>query len=306
MESVLVTGGAGYIGSHICKALAQAGYTPITFDNLSRGHEHLVKWGPLVRGDITDPAALNKVFSNHDISAVIHCAALTYVGESVEKPDLYHQNNVSGTRRLLDAMRAHAVNRIVFSSSCAVYGQGPNPLDESCPLGPCSPYGWTKLHCEEELAAATWCKVTALRYFNAAGADPDGETYELHDPETHLIPLALKAERLSIFGTDYDTPDGTAVRDYLHVTDLAQAHICALTYDGHHFALNLGSGHGHSVLEVINQVEQTTDRKVNIIHAERRAGDPPILVADNRLARSELGWTPTHSDLQTVIETARR
>ena len=315
-QSILVTGGAGYVGSHACKALASAGYRPVVYDNLSRGHREAVRWGPLVEGDLHDLARLGEALRAHQVSAVMHFAAFAYVGESVTDPELYYRNNLGGTLALLGAMRAAGVQRIVFSSTCAVYGVPEMlPIRETTAKGPLNPYGDTKLAIERALnwyAAAYGMRYMALRYFNAAGADPDGEIGEDHQPETHLIPLVLRAALgrsgpIEIYGTDYPTPDGTAIRDYIHVSDLADAHLHALAHlaaGGDSAALNLGTGSGSSVREVIAAVERIGGRKVPHREAARRPGDPPELVADPALALARLGWQPRHSDLDTIIGTA--
>jgi UDP-arabinose 4-epimerase len=316
--SVLVTGGAGYIGSHACKALARAGFRPIAYDNLVYGHTGAVKWGPLVDGDIADGPRLRAVLSAERVVAVMHFAAFAYVGESMSDPARYFRNNVAGTFSLLDAMRDVGVNRMVFSSTCATYGiPGEVPISESTPQRPVNPYGESKLMVERVLEwydRAYETKSVCLRYFNAAGADLDGEIGENHDPETHLIPLAIKAAlgqapALNLFGTDYPTPDGTAIRDFIHVEDLAEAHVQALRYllhGGASLKLNLGTGTGHTVREVIRAVERATGRPVPVIEAPRRAGDPPALVADASQARLKLDWAPTRSDLETIVSSALR
>jgi UDP-glucose-4-epimerase GalE len=315
-RSILVTGGAGYIGSHAAKALSRAGYRPIVYDNLSRGHRHAVRWGPFVEGDLVDRARLAAAFAEHDVSAVMHFAAFAYVGESVADPGLYYRNNVGGTIALLDAMQAAGIREIVFSSSCATYGiPAQVPIAETTAQSPVNPYGETKLAIERALlwyANAHGMRHVALRYFNAAGADPEGEIGEEHEPETHLIPLVLRAALgqgapVEIYGTDYPTPDGTAVRDYIHVTDLAEAHVRALDHlaaGRNSAALNLGTGGGCSVREVIAAAERAGARPVPRRDAPRRAGDPPVLVADARLAQELLGWRPAHSDLETIMRTA--
>jgi UDP-glucose-4-epimerase GalE len=315
-QSILVTGGAGYVGSHACKALAAAGYVPVVYDNLSRGHREAVRWGPLVEGDLHDSVRLAAAFRAHGIGAVMHFAAFAYVGESVSDPQNYYRNNVGGTLALLAAMREAEVKRIVFSSTCAVYGVPETlPIRETTATAPLNPYGDTKLAIERALhwyGAAYGMRYMALRYFNAAGADPDGEIGEGHEPETHLIPLVLRAalgsgEPVEIYGTDYPTPDGTAIRDYIHVSDLADAHVRALgdlAGGGDSAALNLGTGSGCSVRKVIAAVERIAGRAVPRREAARRRGDPPELVADPALARSRLGWQPGHSDLDTIIATA--
>ena len=315
-QNILVTGGAGYIGSHTCKALAKAGYSPIVYDNLSRGFESAVRWGPLAIHDLGDKAALRQVILDHDIAAVIHFAAYAYVGESMQDPLSYFQNNVAHTLNLLEAMADTGVNTFVLSSTCATYG-----VPESLPIGedhqqaPVNPYGESKLMIERVLGwhgRAHDFKSVILRYFNAAGADPDGEIGENHDPETHLVPLAIQAAlghipHLNIFGQDYDTPDGTAVRDYIHVTDLASAHVRSLDYlfeNGGQAAFNLGTGRGHSVRDVINAVEQWSGKTVPVRSGPRRVGDPPILIADPGQANAMLGWAPKLSDLETIVSSA--
>jgi UDP-arabinose 4-epimerase len=315
-RNVLVTGGAGYIGSHACKALAAAGFVPITYDNLSSGHDWAVRWGPLEQGDILDQARLNEVFKDYQPSAVLHFAAHAYVGESVEDPAKYYRNNVAGSLSLLEAMREHGVGQIVFSSTCATYGVPQTiPIPDDHPQNPINPYGASKLMIERMLAdfgAAYGLRSIALRYFNAAGADPDGEIGEDHDPETHLIPLVLEAAAgkrpsITIYGTDYDTPDGTCIRDYVHVTDLAQAHVLALKLleSGAEPAVyNLGIGIGFSVREVIRTALAITGRSIPAVEGPRRPGDPSRLVAEATRARNELGWEPQHCKLPTMIATA--
>ena len=315
-QSVLVTGGAGYIGSHACKALAQAGYVPVTYDNLSRGHLHAVRWGPLVEGDVADRAAVTTALRTHGISSVMHFAAFAYVGESGTDPALYYRNNVAGTLTLLEAMREAGVERIVFSSTCATYGLPDSvPIAETTPQHPVNAYGETKLAIERVLywyGQAYGLRSVALRYFNAAGCDRGGEIGEEHDPETHLIPLVLRAALgsgppVSIFGTDYATPDGTAVRDYIHVEDLASAHVRALEHlakGGANAAVNLATGRGYSVREIIAAVARAIGHDVPQREAPRRAGDPPSLIADPTLAKSLLGWQAECSDLDTIIRTA--
>jgi UDP-arabinose 4-epimerase len=316
MISVLVTGGAGYVGSHACKLLASKGIEPVTFDSLKNGHEEAVRWGPIVRGDIRDRAAISKALVKHRIEAVFHFAALAYVGDSVSQPESYYDVNVVGTAALLAAMRGASVERIVFSSSCATYGiPGRLPIDEGQPQHPINPYGRTKLIGEQMLAdyaKAYGLHYAVLRYFNAAGCDPDGLLAEKHVPEPHLIPNALLAASglgppLQIHGTDYDTPDGTAIRDYVHVTDLAAAHWLAfdqLSRAGEPIILNLGSGRGHSVRDVIDMVRRVTGLAVPISEGPRRAGDPPVLVAEVDKAAKVLGFAPQHSDLETIVRTA--
>ncbi|HWB50202.1 MAG TPA: UDP-glucose 4-epimerase GalE [Stellaceae bacterium] len=315
-QSILVTGGAGYIGSHACKALAQAGYIPVTYDNLSRGHRQAVRWGPLVEGDVGDRTAVVAALTAHGVSAVMHFAAFAYVGESGTDPALYYRNNVVGTLTLLDAMRDAGVERIVFSSTCATYGLPESmPIAETTPQRPVNSYGETKLTIERALhwyGQAYGLRSVALRYFNAAGCDRGREIGEEHDPETHLIPLVLRAALgsgppVSILGTDYPTPDGTAVRDYVHVEDLAGAHVLALEYlakGGASTALNLATGHGYSVREIIAAVSRAVGHEVPQREAPRRPGDPPALVADPSLARSVLGWRTQCSDLDAIIGSA--
>jgi len=315
-QSVLVTGGAGYIGSHACKALAQAGYVPVTYDNLSRGHRRAVRWGPLVQGEIADRASVAAALTAHRVSCVMHFAAFAYVGESGTDPALYYRNNVIGTLALLDAMRETGTDRIVFSSTCATYGLPDSmPIAEATPQRPVNPYGETKLAIERVLhwyGAAYGLRSVALRYFNASGCDRAGEIGEEHDPETHLIPLVLRAALgsgppVSIFGTDYPTPDGTAIRDYIHVEDLATAHVRALQYlaeGGSSTAVNVATGRGYSVREIIAAAARASGRDVPHREAPRRPGDPPTLVADPSLARSVLGWRAECSDLDTIIGSA--
>ena len=318
MKTVLVTGGAGFIGSHTCKALAAAGWRPIAFDNLSRGHAEFVRWGPLVEGDILDAAALDIAFVQYRPVAVIHFAALAYVGESATRPLAYYNVNVAGLINVVDAMLRHGTRTIVFSSSCATYGIPDRlPIVESAPQHPINPYGRSKLAGERILAdarAAEGLHVAMLRYFNAAGADPDGDLPERHDPETHLIPLAIDAATrgapaLQIFGTDYPTADGTCERDFIHVCDLAAAHVQALHYlnaGNAALTINLGTGRAASVRSVVAAVERITGRMVPVTHAARRPGDPPVLVADASLARELIGFAPRLSDLDTVVTTAWR
>ena len=315
-NAILVTGGAGYIGSHACKALARAGYLPVTYDNLSRGHRDAVRWGPLIEGDLGDRGRLEEALRSHAIAAVMHFAAFAYVGESVEQPGLYFRNNTVNSLTLFEAMLAAGVKRIVFSSTCATYGLPETmPITEDAPQRPVNPYGESKLMIERALHwldGAEGLRHAALRYFNAAGADPEGEIGEHHDPETHLIPLILDAAAgrrpaIDIYGTDYPTPDGTAIRDYIHVQDLAEAHVLALRHllgGGESLALNLGTGEGHSVRATIAAAEAVTGRAIPRRETKRRPGDPPMLVADPARARQRLGWTPRLSDLERIIATA--
>ena len=312
---VLVAGGAGYIGSHTCKALAHAGHLPIAYDNLHTGHPWAVKWGPLVQGDINDPVALAAAMREHRPDAVINFAALAYVGESMIEPVRYYRANVAGMIALIEVMRAHDVGSIVFSSSCATYGVPDRlPIVEGMLQQPINTYGRTKLMGEQILRDACDAHglgAIALRYFNAGGADPDGELGEEHDPETHIIPLVLQAAHgirsdISVFGTDYETPDGTCVRDYVHVTDLATAHVAALARckAGSFQAYNLGAGQGASIGELIDRARVLTGREIQIVEAPRRMGDPPMLVADVALARKALDWAPVHSSVDEILRTA--
>ncbi len=318
MKKILVTGGAGYIGSHVCKALAAAGYLPVTFDNLVYGHRRAVQWGPLVEGDILDRAALDEAFEEHKPVAIIHFAAFAYVGESVANPGKYYRNNVVGSLTLLEAARDWGVDEMVFSSTCATYGTPASvPIAESQPQRPINPYGTSKLMIEKmmgDFAIAHGLRSIALRYFNAAGADPDGEIGESHDPETHLIPLVLDAAAgvrpdVTIFGDQHPTPDGTCIRDYIHVCDLAQAHVLALQAlesGNPGAAYNLGNGRGFSVKEVIEVARAVTGRQIQVRVGPARAGDPARLIADATLVRKELGWRPQFADLPGIIDTAWR
>jgi UDP-glucose-4-epimerase GalE len=312
---VLVTGGAGYIGSHTCKALAANGFEPVTYDNLSRGNPWAVKWGPLEVGDIGDEARLREVLALHEPAAVVHFAAYAYVGESVENPNLYYQNNVCGSASLLRAITRSQPIPIVFSSTCATYGVPEYvPIAEEHPQRPINPYGFTKLVVERILAdlhQAHGLRSVSLRYFNAAGADPEAQIGEAHEPETHLIPLVLAAARdgtaVTVFGNDYETPDGTCIRDYIHVADLADAHVRALKYllsGGAICALNLANSHGYSVKEVIETAQRVCGKTIKVKMAPRRAGDPPSLVGSADRARAVLGWTPTRSALEVQIADA--
>jgi UDP-arabinose 4-epimerase len=312
MKRVLVTGGAGYVGSHACKAMAACGVTPVVVDDLSRGHRGDVRFGPFHEGDFGDPELLDRVFAEHDIDGVMHFAAFAYVGESMADPGSYYRNNVAKTLTLLQAMVEHGCRDVVFSSSCAVYG-APEclPLTEDAPQRPVSPYGWSKFMVErmlEDFASAHGLRFASLRYFNAAGADPEGELGEKHDPETHLIPLvlaaALDSERVvDVFGTDYDTPDGTCVRDFVHVADLARAHLLALDHAANKGGgvFNLGVGRGYSVRQVLDAAERVTGRPIAWRGRSRRPGDPSELFADSGRARRELGWRPEFRDLETII-----
>ena len=313
---ILVTGGAGYIGSHTVLALREQKRRVLVLDDLSEGHEAALLGAQLVRGSTLDTEFLARVFDEHEITAVCHFAARCYVGESTRQPELYYRNNVVGTLNLLEAMHQAGVHRIVFSSTCATYGI-PNeiPISETAPQEPINPYGSTKLVCEgilRDMHSAHGMDSVSLRYFNAAGADPQGRLGEHHDPETHLIPLVLSSidttEPIKVFGDDYPTPDGTCVRDYVHVVDIAEAHILALKAleDGRHgaMAFNLGSEHGASVLEIIETAQRVTGKTIPYEIAERRAGDPAFLVGNADLIRGELGWVPRFSDTKVIVETA--
>jgi UDP-glucose 4-epimerase len=314
--TILVTGGAGYIGSHAVLALQQAGYRVVVLDNLVYGHQDIVEQVlqvELVAGDTNDRALLDHLFADHDFAAVMHFAAYAYVGESVTKPDKYYRNNVTGTLTLLEAMVAAGVKQFVFSSTCATYGVPTIvPIPEDHPQNPINPYGATKLMVERMLAdfdQAYDFRSVSFRYFNAAGADPQGRLGEDHNPETHLIPLVLMAalgqrESIAIFGTDYPTPDGTCIRDYIHVTDLAQAHVLGLEYllkGGPSDFFNLGNGNGFSVKEVIETARQVTGKEIVAVEHDRRPGDPPALVGSGEKARRILGWSPDYPDLSKII-----
>ncbi|MCB1110919.1 MAG: UDP-glucose 4-epimerase GalE [Chlamydiia bacterium] len=316
MKRVLVTGGAGYIGSHVCKALYQNGYEPLTLDNLSLGHESSVKWGPFFHGNCGDQKLLDTLLSSTPVLGVIHLAARSNVRESHQVPLEYFQNNVVETLHLLEVLQKHRVPHFVFSSTCSIYGLPQKiPLEETHPKSPINTYGTSKWMVEQILQSASQSfslKVATLRYFNAAGADPDGEIGESHDPETHLIPLLIqtalgKQLTFTLYGEDHNTPDGTPIRDFIHVTDLAQAHVKALEQlmeTGDNLTLNLGTGKGYSVKEVIETLQQGWGVNIPLIKGERFPGDPPILVADPSKAQDALGWTPEYSDLQTILETA--
>jgi len=317
--TVLVTGGAGYIGSHAVLALQQSGYDVIVLDNLVYGHRELVEDAlnaRLIVGDTNDRALLDEIFAQNSISAVMHFAAYAYVGESVTEPAKYYRNNVTGTLTLLEAMVAANIKKFVFSSTCATYGVPKTvPIPEEHPQAPINPYGATKLMVERILAdfsTAYDLRSVCFRYFNAAGADPDGRLGEDHNPETHLIPLVLmaamgKRESVSVFGTDYPTIDGTCVRDYIHVTDLASAHVLGLDYllkDGETTIFNLGNGNGFSVRQVIDAARQITGRDIKVVEGDRRAGDPPALVGSSDRARKILGWNPQYADINQIIRHA--
>ena len=313
---VLVAGGAGYVGSHTCKALAAAGFAPVVYDNLSTGHRSFVRWGPLVEGDLLDEGTLARTFAEHRPAAALHFAACAYVEESVEDPARYYRNNVVGALNLMDAARSGGNVPIVFSSTCAVYGEPRTlPITEDASLAPVSPYGRTKLAVEQALSdydAAYGLRSVRLRYFNACGCDPDAEVGESHDPETHLIPRAILAAlgriaELALFGDDYPTPDGTAIRDYVHVCDLADAHVAAvrlLLGGGESISVNLGTGRGFSVREIVEAVTRVTGLDVPCRIAPRRPGDPAVLVADGSRAERLLGFLAAHSDVETIVRTA--
>ncbi|MEZ2223572.1 UDP-glucose 4-epimerase GalE [Rhizobium sp. RCC_161_2] len=316
MRNILVVGGAGFIGSHTAKLLRKQGYEPIVYDNLSTGHEESVRWGPLEKGDILDTQRLVEVLTKYSPDAVIHFAASAYVGESVEDPAKYYANNVNGTHSLLEACRRTGTDKLIFSSSCAIYGIPDHlPIREHQIPQPINPYGRTKLIAEHMLAdysAAYGLHYVALRYFNASGADPEQELGEWHDPETHLIPRALLAasgsiDFLQVYGDDYDTPDGTCIRDYIHVMDLARAHILAVEYlmrGGANLAVNLGTGHGTSIKEILTAIRRISRCPVPVEMRARRAGDPPALYAASGLAAEKLGFQPVYSNIETIIRTA--
>jgi UDP-glucose 4-epimerase len=315
--NILVVGGAGYIGSHTCLDLASKGFTPVVYDNLSRGHAGFVQWGPLEEGSLADGARLDAVFAKYQPAAIVHFAALIEVGESTKDPLAFFDNNVAGTISLLQAADRAGCDKLVFSSTCATYGDPVAvPMDETHPQVPLNPYGHSKLMVElmlRDLAAHRGLNAVTLRYFNAAGADPDGRIGERHDPETHAIPLAIEAALgrradFKIFGTDYDTRDGTCIRDFIHVMDLADAHSRAVQYlidGGKSTALNLGTGRGTTVRELLGEIGIVAGRPVNAIETGRRPGDAPALVADNSLARQTLGWQIRH-DLSSIVNTAWR
>lgn len=314
-DKILVVGGAGYIGSHCVKELNKQGYRTVVLDNLVYGHRDAVKWGEFVQGDMQDTALLDRLFTEHRIAGVMHFAAYAYVGESVTDPEKYYFNNVGATLNLLAAMRRHGVDKFIFSSTCATYGVPEQiPIPEDHPQAPINPYGATKLMVERILAdydRAYGLRSIAFRYFNAAGADAEGELGERHDPETHLIPLVFRAllggPALKVFGDDYPTVDGTNVRDYIHVTDLAQAHILGLEQllaGGASGRYNLGNGNGYSNLQVIRMAEQVSGRTVPFSMAPRREGDPPMLVGTAAKAIAELGWQPRFASLEQIMATA--
>jgi UDP-glucose-4-epimerase GalE len=315
-KRILIVGGAGYIGSHAAKAVRLAGREPIVFDDLSSGHEHAVRWGPLVRGDVRSADAVRSAIRAYKPEAVMQFAARIEVGEGEKNPAHFYDNNVAGTLNLVRVMLEEGVRTLVFSSTCAIYGDPERlPLTEDLPKRPVSVYGRTKLMCEqllEDISSAHDLNFAALRYFNAAGADPDGETGEEHEPETHLIPNALKAAvglggPMRLFGTDYPTPDGTCVRDFIHVSDLADAHILAadrIASEKGNLQLNLGVGRGRTVREVLRAVEAATGRDVPVVESPRRAGDAVALYSDPTNVSRILGWKPKLSDIDTIVSTA--
>jgi len=317
MKNILVCGGAGYIGTHMAKWLAVAGYKPTVYDNLSTGHREAVRWGEFIEGDMLDAEGLRQAFRGRRFDAVMHFCAFSLVGDSVKDPHAYYRNNVGGSLNLLSAMREAAVDKLVFSSTAAVYGMPErSPIDESQPLRPINPYGWSKLMVErmlEDAASAYGMRSVSLRYFNAAGADPSGEIGESHHPETHLIPNVLKAAldggTVNLFGDDYPTPDGTCVRDYVHINDLAAGHMLALEHMEKHpgaHRYNLGSDSGFSVKQVVEAARRITGRPIATRIAPRRPGDPPALVASSAAVRRDLGWKPAYPEVEPIIETAWR
>jgi UDP-glucose 4-epimerase len=313
---ILIVGGAGYIGSHVNKLLSTRGYRTVVFDNLSRGHREFVRWGEFFHGDLADRERVRLCFNNHPIEAVMHFSAFSTVGESVTDPARYYVNNVANTLNLLETAREYGVLSVIFSSTCAIYGVPEEiPITEDHPRKPINPYGRSKLMIEEMLAdydAAYGMRHVSLRYFNAAGADPDREIGEWHEPETHLIPLVLDAaagrtEGVKIFGTDYGTPDGTCIRDYIHVDDVAEAHLSALEYlrrNGKSDAFNLGNGKGFSVKQVIETAQRATGKGIKAVAVGRRPGDPPVLIGSAEKAGTVLNWRPRYPDLDTIIRTA--
>lgn len=313
LKTVLVVGGAGYIGSHMVWLLGQKGVDVVTLDNLSSGHRDAVLHGKFVHGDIADRLILDKVFSEHNFDAVMHFASFIQVGESVQDPAKYYQNNFTNTLNLLNAMRTHNVGRFIFSSTAAIFGEPEySSIDEAHPKRPINPYGWSKLMVEQALAdydRAYGLKSVCLRYFNAAGAHPDSLLGERHDPETHLIPLILQAasghrQNITVFGRDYKTPDGTCIRDYIHILDLAEAHWLALQYlqaDGQTTAFNLGNGNGYSVESVIQAARRVTGKAIPVLEGQRREGDPAQLVANADEIKLRLGWQPAYADLDTIV-----
>lgn len=314
--AVLVAGGAGYIGSHVNKELNKKGYETLVYDSLVYGHEYAVQHGKFVKGDLADVQTLRKTFADNKIDAVMHFAAFTYVGESVTDPEKYYINNVVNTVNLLKVMREFGCDKFIFSSTCATYGNPVEiPLTESHPQAPVNPYGNTKYMVEQivkDYYSAYGLKYVIFRYFNAAGADVSGQIGEDHNPETHLIPLVLETaagrrESISVFGTDYPTDDGTCIRDYIHVTDLATAHILGLEYlmgGGESTAFNLGNGNGYSVKEIIECAERVTGKRIKCVYADRRAGDPAVLIGSSERAKNILGWNPLFAGIDKIIATA--
>jgi len=312
-EAIMVLGGAGFIGSHTAKLLHKKGYQPIVVDNLIRGHEWAVKWGPFIKADLKDSEIIRNVLLEYKIRAVMHFAAYAYVGESVDEPAMYYLNNVAGTLSLLEAMSQAGTEILIFSSSSTTYGEPDRiPIPEDHRQVPISPYGRSKLMVEqilEDYGAAYSLRHVNLRYFNAAGADPEGELGEVHDPETHLIPVVLdtalgRRPDVSVFGTDWDTSDGTCIRDYIHVSDLARAHLLALEYlldGGQPRSFNLSNGEGYSVRQVIDEARRVTGAPIPVIDEQRRHGDPAVLVGDSGRIRRELGWEPEYPGLDTII-----
>lgn len=316
MKSILITGGAGYIGSHVCKALKHAGYEPITFDNLSHGHPWAVKWGPLFKGDLHSCDDLDQVFSTYDIQAVIHMAGSIHLRESLTNPFNHYHNNISGTLFLLNAMVKHEIKTLVYSSSAAVYAPPEYiPMDESHPKRPCNPYGKTKWMIEQiikDFENAHGLNSLALRYFNASGADIEGEIGEAHDPETHLIPRILltacgKQKVFTLFWDQHNTPDGSAIRDFIHVSDLAEAHVKSMEWILTHKKsdiFNLGTGLGYSVLEVIQKARKITGCEIPVKVLSQKIAESPSLVANSSYAQKNLNWKPKFSDLETILQTA--
>lgn len=314
--SVLICGGAGYIGSHVNKELSKSGYDTVVFDNLVYGHKDAVKWGEFVKGDLNNIEEIDNVFNKYQIDAVVQLAAYAYVGESVENPEKYYYNNVVNTLNLLQVMLKHDCKKIIFSSTCATYGEPKSvPITEDMPQNPINPYGATKLMIERvfrDYEKAYGLQFVVLRYFNAAGADPEGEIGESHNPEPHIIPLVIDAARgvrsdVRVFGTDYDTKDGSCVRDYIHVSDLASAHLLALKHlenDKESDYFNLGNEKVTSVLEIIDSVRRITGKDFKVILTDRRKGDPAILVGSSKKAREVLGWMPKYDNIDIMVEHA--
>lgn len=315
-QMILVVGGAGYIGSHMVLALQQAGYEPLVLDNLSKGHADAVRDARLIIGDMANKNILEEIFTHNKIAAVMHFASYIEVGESMREPIAYYQNNVAATLNLIEVMLKHQVKRFIFSSTAATFGEPQYaPIDERHPQLPINPYGRSKYIVEQmlkDIAQSDGLQYAVLRYFNAAGADPAGRAGECHDPETHLIPLLLQVaagerEHLTVYGRDYPTPDGTCIRDYVHISDLCDAHLLALkalNNDRTQLAYNLGTGDGFSVHEVIKAAREVTGHAIPVVEGERRAGDPAVLVADATLAKKELNWNPRYTDLKTIVQHA--